>query len=224
MTQSYTDAGHGGNDPGAIGVNNTKEADITLKVVSKINENLKEQGVSYETSRTNNSTVSLSARTNKANKSNAKCLVSIHCNAFNKKAKGIETFAYAEKYNKLAKIIHGNLLKTKAYTIDRGVKYGNLHMLRESNMPACLVELGFIDNIEDNNLLLKNIDVYAEAVAKGICEYLGVTWKETSNPSGDKPQYIVATGAFNDLSNAKEEVEELKKKGINTAYIHNCKW
>lgn len=221
----FIDPGHGGNDSGALG-NSLKEKDITLSVAKLVELELKQQCVEVLLSRQNDTTMSLSERTNKANNWNADCLVSIHCNdAENKSAQGIETFCYKFKYRKLADCVHNELLAAGAYTKDRGVKEGNLHMVRESKMSACLVELAFIGNGQDADLLKTKQNVFAKSIAKGVCKYLGVTWEENSNTSsGDKPKYIVATGAFNDINNAKQEVEELKKKGINTAYIHNCEW
>lgn len=53
-------------------------------------------------------------------------------------------------------------------------------------MAACLVELGFITNKEDYNLIMNNKDRFAKAIAKGICKFNGVTWKESSNTTSNE--------------------------------------
>ena len=219
MKKVFIDAGHGGNDTGAIG-NNLREKDITLSTSKLIELELKQQGIEVLLSRSNDSYLTLSERTNKANRWGADVLVSIHCNdAENKSAQGIETYCYKFSYRKLADNVHNELINAKLYTKNRGVKEGNLHMVRESKMSACLVELAFIGNSQDAELLRTKQNDYAKSIAKGICKDLGVSWKDNN-----KPKYIVATGAYDDINNAKKEVENLKNKGISSAYIHNCEW
>lgn len=168
-------------------------------------------------SRQNDTFLSLEQRTSKANQLKVDCLVSIHVNdEKTKKAMGIETYCYKIKYRELADCVHSEVIKTNAYTKDRGVKEGNLHMVRESSMSACLIELGFIGNDQDIEILEKRQDDLATGIAKGICKYLGVPYNGGSN----QPTYVVATGAYKDINNAKNDVEELKKKGFKDAYIH----
>ncbi|CEK33255.1 sporulation-specific N-acetylmuramoyl-L-alanine amidase CwlC,N-acetylmuramoyl-L-alanine amidase LytC precursor,N-acetylmuramoyl-L-alanine amidase CwlD,N-acetylmuramoyl-L-alanine amidase [[Clostridium] sordellii] len=115
--------------------------------------------------------------------------MSIHCNSSdNPKAHGFEIFCYKFKYRKLADCILEEITKENLFTQLRGggVKEGNLHVVRETNMPACLVELGFITNKEDYNLIMNNKDRFAKAIAKGICKFNGVTWKESSAIPSDK--------------------------------------
>ncbi|MDO7206322.1 N-acetylmuramoyl-L-alanine amidase [Paraclostridium bifermentans] len=106
-------------------------------------------------SRTDDSTLSLDGRTSAANKWNADCYVSIHCNSFNNSASGVETFSYTDKTKNLANCIHEEILKTNAYTKNRGVKTANFYVLRKSSMRSCLIELAFIDNELDAKLLEK---------------------------------------------------------------------
>lgn len=221
MKSVFIDAGHGGNDPGALGCGK-KEADITLSVSLKVKKLLENMGIKVHMSREDNSTLSLSQRTNKANKTGANCLVSIHCNAFNGSAKGVETFAYKSSLNNLATDIHNEVLKSKVYTVNRGIKTANFHMIRESKMRAALIELAFIDNQEDNNILMNRQDDLAKAITKGICKHLGVTFKEevvtlkpptTSDTSG---VYQVICGSYGDKQNAINMQNELKEKGFDS--------
>ncbi|WP_250673799.1 N-acetylmuramoyl-L-alanine amidase [Paraclostridium ghonii] len=182
MKKVYLDCGHGGADSGAIcKAKNVFEKNIVLEVCKLVESKLKACGVDVKLSRTNDITKSLAQRTTEANNWGADVLVSIHSNdAENTLAKGLETYCYKFAYRKLADCVHEELIKDGLYTKNRGVKEGNLHMVRESKMPACLVELFFINNEDDINTLLNKKDEFANAIAKGICKYLGM------NYAGDK--------------------------------------
>lgn len=173
----FIDPGHGGNDSGAVGINNLLEKDITLSVAKKVYDFLKKQGLEIKLSRTDDKTLSLKDRTSAANSWKADCFISIHCNAFNGNASGVETYSYTTSTNDLAANIHEEVLKTKCYTKNRGTKTANFYVIKYTNMRACLIELAFIDNIEDSKILLQKQDELAEAIAKGICKYLGVEYK-----------------------------------------------
>ena len=180
-------------------------------------------------SRTTDKTMSLSQRTNIENASKFDVAISIHCNAFNGTAKGVETYTYkgTTTQKKLASSVHNSILSSKLYTVDRGLKTANFHMLRETKAVAILVELAFIDNVDDANLLKTKQEEYAIAIAKGILNYLGVSWKDevsntqTSTPTNNKSLYIVSVGAYSSKENAEKMVNELKEKGYN-CYIHTC--
>ena len=172
----FIDPGHGGNDSGAVGINNLLEKDINLSVAKKVQDLLKSKGLEVILSRTNDKTLSLNDRTSAANSSKADCFISIHCNAFNGEACGVETYSYSTNTNDLATDIHEELLKSKCYTKNRGTKTANFYVIKNTNMRACLIELGFIDNIEDSKLLLQKQDNLAEAIARGICKYLNIKY------------------------------------------------
>ena len=81
-----------------------------------------------------------------------------------------------DEYTKIAENILEKLSKTKIQ-INRGIKYGtiksensNYYVLNNTNMPSCLVELGFVSDDKDNKLFDENIDEYAKAIANGIIE------------------------------------------------------
>lgn len=167
-------------------------------------------------SRQNDTYLTLEQRTSKANQLKADCLVALHCNSSTVNAKGIETYCYKFKYRKLADCVHSELINSKAYTLDRGVKEGNLHMVRESSMSACLVELAFINNDDDIKILEQKQDELATGIAKGICKYLGITY----NGGSDTPTYVVATGAYTNIENARKDVDLLRSKGFKDVYIH----
>ena len=108
-----------------------------------------------------------------ANDWGADVFVSIHCNACNGEAQGTETLMYAwgGASETLAACIQNQIVSALG-TIDRGLRERpRLSVLRNTDMPAVLVELGFIDNDEDLELLLNHSDEFAAAIARGITDY-----------------------------------------------------
>ena len=112
-----------------------------------------------------------------ANDSGADLFVSIHCNAFNGKARGIETLCYGQQPGRhLAACIQHQLMaalrKIDPDSPNRGVKKRpDLAVLHCTAMPAALVEAGFIDNTEDAWLLYQYKDDIARAIARGVTDW-----------------------------------------------------
>lgn len=111
--------------------------------------------------------------TDASNNWGADLFVSIHCNAFNKEARGSETFHYygSEKGYALAEYIQTQLA-CSIETPSRGVKQAGFFVLKYSDCPAVLVETAFIDNEEDEQLLLRHGDCFARAIARGVTDYI----------------------------------------------------
>ena len=145
----YLDFGHGGKDPGAIGPTNLKESDVALKIGMIIKENLENELEKVITTREDDKYYSLDYRTKKANNENCDYFISIHLNsATNSSAKGCEVWLYNEnsKLKNLANNLCNNL-STKMDTPNRGVKdYKNLSVLKNTKMPALLIDIDFISN------------------------------------------------------------------------------
>lgn len=167
-----------------------KENEFNRAVVAKLDEHLKRCGFKTLLVAPGDNDVPLKARTDAANAAKADLYVSVHANAMGaggwNNARGIETFHYinaSEASKKAAAIIHRHLIGGSRLP-DRGVKAANFHVLRETNMPAVLVECGFMTNLEDARLLLS--DAYrsecAEEIARGICEYFGVPYVREEEP------------------------------------------
>ncbi|PAQ13105.1 cell wall hydrolase [Bacillaceae bacterium SAOS 7] len=169
------DPGHGGSDPGAIGYG-IKEKDVVLATGLKVNEIFKKSPFQVKMTRSTDKYVSLSGRVSYAEAVKGNTFISIHANAANGSASGTETYYYASRTNPYT--ADSKLLATKiqkrlvnAWNLnDRGVKTKSLHVIRENNMPATLLELGFIDNQNDNAKLKS--DYWQNAAAKAI--YYGV--------------------------------------------------
>lgn len=171
----YIDAGHGGKDPGAVGAQ-AKEKDINLAVALLLGRELTQRGFAVCYSRTKNIGIRVSERARSANRAKAAAFVSIHCNsAVNKAACGAETYAYSRtsKGYGLAKYIQRRLVNATGAPC-RGTKTANFAVLRETAMPAALVELGFLSNKEEEQLLLDSQwqRKAAKAIADGIAKYL----------------------------------------------------
>ena len=217
MAKVWLDAGHGGNDPGALG-SGLKEKDITLAITLKAGKELERHGVKVGYTRKNDKTVNLNSRGPLANKYGADVFVSIHTNAHNSNAQGVETYSFPNSKNgaRLAKLIQDEVLKAKLYTKNRGIKTANFAVLRQSRMPAALIETAFITNKQDAQLLKNKQNEFATAIAKGILKYLGINYKpvkKPSNNSNSKELYKVQVGAFSNKANAEKLSNELKKKG-----------
>lgn len=219
MKKVYIDLGHGGKDSGAINGKN-KEKERVLKVGLSLKSKLLKTGkFEVKLSRESDIFLSLDERTQIANKWGADIFISIHCNSStNTKATGIETYCFKFKYRKLADHINNGVLQYVTLT-NRGVKEGNFHVLRETTMQACLVELAFISNSNDLSLLLNNVEQFASGIFKGIMDYYHYDINE--KPNQNEHLYIVGVGAFENIENAKILMNEMKSKGI-SAYIHMC--
>lgn len=226
MKKNFLDIGHGGNDSGAIGLNKIKEADIVLEIGKMVHNYLKPCDIENKLSRDKDITLSLSARTNASNKWGADTLVSLHCNSYKyKNAHGLEILYMSANGKKLAEYILEELKKEGLYTKlrDGGVKYQNLHMNRESKATSCLLEMGFITNKDDYSLIMNNKSKFAKCIAKGICKYNKVDFKESSNSNSNTAfkngnykgrTAIVTTDVLNvrhDRGTEHEVIAKLKK-------------
>lgn len=180
----FIDPGHGGNDPGNLGVVNNKdkkvfEKDIALEISKKVAKILSNQNdIQVVISRTEDKYLSKEERSNMANAQNADVLVSIHLNAQqgDNSAAGVESY-YSPKSqddsDRLAKKIQETIV-SYINVRDRGVKQGNLEVLNRAGMPAALIECGFLTNPDEEKKLLSDSyqNQLAEGIAQGILSYL----------------------------------------------------
>ena len=235
------DDGHGSGTPGKRTPDGYQENRFNKAVVDFLNTHLKRCGFETSLAAPGDSDASLKSRTDKANKWGADAFVSVHYNALKDHWRdgegGIETFHYpgSTSGKKLATSIHKQLVKGTKLK-DRGVKSGNLHVLRETNMPAALPECGFMD-IKKEAELMKSATYQkecAEEIAKGVCDFFGVKYvaekKEAAKPAPapkkatDKDLNRVtvdgkAVGAFGEDKNVLNAVEKALKEGKKTIKI-----
>ncbi len=172
------DAGHGGKDPGTL-KNNLTEKEIVLKVSKLVEGKLKNAGAKVLTTRSSDAYLTLEQRTDYAKKHYAEAFVSIHVNsAGSTSAKGSEVYydsstnPNATESRLLANKIQENLVKG-ANMSDRGVKDQRFYVIRNNNVAAVLVELGFITNPDDFKKLSSEqyMELYAEAIYQGLVQY-----------------------------------------------------
>lgn len=176
MAKIMIDAGHGGHDPGAIG-SRSKEKDNVLKVSKKLKTLLEKHGHTVELTRYTDIFLNLSERARMANKWGADYFISLHNNsAVNRNATGFETFIYngkvSEKTVNFQKFVHDEIAKHIGIR-DRGKKRANFAVLRETKMPAVLIEYAFISNIEDETILIEKADELAKWTCNGIIKAIG---------------------------------------------------
>lgn len=108
-----------------------------------------------------------------SNEWGADIFVSLHCNAFNTQARGTETLYKSFNGQRLANDIQSQLIRS-INTVDRGVKKrDDLWVLNGTDATAVLVEMAFIDNDDDLEMLNNDLDTIVRAIARGITDYMG---------------------------------------------------
>ncbi|HFR3551021.1 TPA: N-acetylmuramoyl-L-alanine amidase [Streptococcus suis] len=193
----FIDPGHGGRDSGAS-YGGVYEKNLVMSVANKLKNNLLQMGYNVLMSRTGDAYVDfVTERSRRANQSNADLFVSLHFNATGAgitNASGIETYwyqAYPEyqpkinqaKHNDPTRLAESQVLANKVQAnlvretgaVNRGVKRNTFAVLRETAIPAVLVEMGFMDNPTELQKIKQ--DSYhvrlAKALAQGINEWYG---------------------------------------------------
>ena len=173
------DAGHGGWDPGMVS-GKVEEKDINLCIAAKLQVFLEQGDATVIITRLDDSDLAknksgdMQVRRLIANTSNADIFVSIHQNSYHSASvKGFQAFYFNESDNskKLANSIQDSLKEF----VNPGNKLGakankNYYVLKQTEMPAVLVECGFLTNYNERNMLTS--DEYQEKIAWGI--YLGI--------------------------------------------------
>ncbi len=178
------DAGHGGDDVGAI-LEKRYEKDDNLTVANLVKKYLKKKDIKVVMTRKKDNSVSLEERCNIANRKNAEIFVSIHRNSA-ETGNGIEIWCNSQKREEDSELANSIMTKLQETEIqkDRGIKYGTIngensdyYVLKNTNMPSCLIELGFITDEKDNELLDNNREDYAKAIADGIAQIVEMEYK-----------------------------------------------
>ncbi|WP_398584267.1 GBS Bsp-like repeat-containing protein [Streptococcus suis] len=193
----YIDPGHGGRDSGAS-YGGVHEKNLALSVSNKLRENLLKYGINVLMTRTGDYDVDFKTeRSRMTNASNADLFISIHFNATGagvSNATGIETYWYQydpeyqpkinkEMHNNPTRLAESEILANKVQesliketgAVNRGVRRETFAVLRETAIPAILVELGFMDNPSELQVIKQ--DSYhtrlAKALAQGVMNWYG---------------------------------------------------
>ena len=184
----FLDPGHGGKDPGAV-YYNTNEKDLTMQVYKKLRKELEGLGYTVLSSRDSDVYVDfVTERSKMVNNTNSDIFISIHFNASGSPTSntaGIQTYSYEadssypskinpywhnhpdriSESNRLAADIHSSLL-AETGAKDAGRLRSSFAVLRETDKPAVLLELGYIDNFNENQQIRS--DAYQNRLVAGI--------------------------------------------------------
>lgn len=170
------DPGHGGKDSGAV-KNGYREKDLNLEVSSFLVPALRSAGYEVITSRDTDVYPTLDERANLANQTDSDLFISIHHNSgeSNVSAKGIETHYYNSQDSKrFAEIVQRKLIQATGAK-DRGIKNTRLLVVRKTNMPGVLLELGFMTNLDEVSKISDPSyqKLMSDAIVEAVNEYFG---------------------------------------------------
>jgi N-acetylmuramoyl-L-alanine amidase len=168
------DPGHGGDDGGAT-EGRVFEKHLNFDVARRLEIQLQRRGFRTILTRTRDEFISLSQRSNIANRTRDSIFVSIHFNsAYRTSAYGIETFYYNYGGYQLASRVHSSVCR-KLRPEDRGVKKAAYSVLRNTKCPGILVEGGFLSNSKERDRCLQPWyrQALAESIAVGVDVYVG---------------------------------------------------
>ena len=180
------DAGHGGSDGGTVS-GKAVEKDINLSVALKLKAILENDNIEVILTRSSDENMSLAERTSVANASNADFFISLHCNYYEKGAQiaGLECY-YNNSNATESKGYAESIINAVSLSEDIETRYAKTegyYVLRNTQMPAVLVEMGFLSNYSESQKLLD--DDYQESLAQRIAEGISNEMKE-----GDFPFYL----------------------------------
>ena len=179
------DAGHGGIDPGKVGVNNALEKDINLAIALKLERNLRENGINVVMTRTEDKGLYEEGESNKKVRDMKNRLaiieeakpvlaVSIHQNSYpDPTVSGVQVFYYKDsvKSKEAAEIMQSQLIETLNPDKKRAAKdNSSYYLLKKTSVPIMIVECAFMSNPTEADLLIQ--DAYQERVAWAI--YMGI--------------------------------------------------
>lgn len=169
------DAGHGGEDSGALSHDETvQEKDLTLQTALKLKKSLEDVGATVIMVRSDDQNISLKDRRQLSNDQVADAFISLHFDeSGTSDITGITTYYYHKTDELLANLVNmelANIVINNELINNNGVLFGNYHVLRENQRPSILLELGYMDNADDLQLI--QLEEYHEAIAQAITKGL----------------------------------------------------
>ena len=242
-TKIVVDAGHGGSNPGAV-YQGRRESDDALRLAMAVGKILEANGLDVSYTRTSDVTQSVGQKAAIANEEGADLFVSIHRNAgqYPGQYNGVQTLIFDDSGIKkeIAERIDANLAALGFRDIGISLR-PNLVVLNSTEMPALLVEAGFIDSDKDNQLFDSKFQAVAQAIADGIMETLEGQAVSSSAVEEEEPEerhrfpmrpvppmppekpappmepeelYRVQAGAFRERQNADNLLQLLENDGF----------
>ena len=172
------DAGHGGNETGAIGCLGDKEKDINLSIAKFLEKDLTKKGAKVIMTRDDDIYIGLKDRVDIANREDAAIFISIHCNALPdgadpNKNTGTSIYYYYNQAKPLADDIINSVVSELGINNDK-VRQGSLAVVRNTNALSLLIETSYLINPQDNANLI-NLDFqeqYAKAITDALEKYI----------------------------------------------------
>lgn len=225
----YLDPGHGGSDVSNGSPDGSyKEHEFSLDIGKRIQALLRQQGVRAELTREDNRSVSLSERAAMANRAKADLFVSLHSNATStvgsdgwSGVKGLCVYIYATGgvRETLARNVVAAMKERGVTIFGSQVFTANFAVLKQTAMPAALIEYGFHTTRSDTELLKSSTyrDKLAEATAVGICKTLGLTYKPPDTTPPKRTLYSVVVATTDDRTTAEKAVAKLAEIGLNAS-------
>lgn len=203
------DAGHGGMEPGAV-FGTRQEKDDNLRLALAVGQNLSQAGQQVGYTRVTDVHQLPSERAEMANNADADYFISLHRNVMPipGTASGVESLVFENSGAAGAMATNINSELVNAGFSDLGtVERPGVIVLRQTRMPAVVIEVGFIDNDIDNELFEMNLRQIAEAIARGI---LMTVEQEEAPPE----YYQVQVGAFRNQDYAEQLLRQLRGQGF----------
>lgn len=209
MNRIVIDAGHGGVEPGAT-FQGRQEKNDTLRLALAVGQILSQNGMEVLYTRVTDTYQTPFEKAQIANHAEADYFLSIHRNAMPVPgtASGSESLVYEN--TGVPAVMAGNInaaLEQAGFHNLGIIERPGLIVLRRTEMPAVLVEAGFIDNESDNRFFDQNFQQIAEAIARGVLETVK---EEAAQPM----YYQVQVGAFRNREYAQEMLDRLKTQGF----------
>lgn len=231
------DAGHGGDDSGAI-CPKLYEKDMNLKISLYQFERFKELGVDVGITRTTDKAISATNRAKIVRTSGAKVCLCNHNNAASSpNAEGATAIYSIFSDGKLARMILNEISRegqeirpayTRRGTLNKDTDYYYMHR-NTGNVETVIIEYAFLTNAADMEKIINNYQRYAEAAIKATCDYLGISYHPSTQNEPESPQeeptdgmWIVQAGVFNEEKNAQEHAAKIRYAGF-SAYVYKKK-
>jgi N-acetylmuramoyl-L-alanine amidase len=223
MPKIIIDAGHGGYDNGAV-YNGRREKDDNLALALALGEALMEKGVEVDFTRVEDIYQAPVQKAQIANRLDGDFLVSVHRNSspMPNTYSGVQTLVYQD--HGIASLMANNINQEMADVGYQNLGISerqNLAVLRRSDMPAVLVEVGFINTDADNARLDANFEATVQAMADGIIGTLlqsgELDLEDVEQAPAEREMYRVQTGLFRNRENADRMAEQLRRMGYKVA-------
>ncbi len=161
------DAGHGGQDHGGQW-GQVYEKHLALDTATRLEANLKAMGYQTVMTRRSDYFISLPQRVSIGNSYKDAIFVCVHFNyTWKQDVRGLETYYYSSEGQRLAQFVQSSLV-SRTHTVDRSSKFARFYVLRNSTLPAILVEGGFVSNESERDRMKSG--GFREAIARGVAE------------------------------------------------------